>query len=118
VVAMSWTGAGSGDAIKGLGGWGLLAGAFMNMLALLGWNDGTEQEIFSLDELVEKFSVDRINNSGAKFDFEKAKWFNQEWLRKAETTDLKPHIVALLAQKGIRQPDDHYLETVIDLVKE
>lgn len=118
VFAMNWTDPASGDTIKGFRELGFLPEAFINMLALLGWNDGTEQEIFSLDELVEKFSVDRINNSGAKFDFEKAKWFNQEWLRKAETTDLKPHIVALLAQKGIRQPDDHYLETVIDLVKE
>ena len=60
---------------------GYFADAFLNFLAFLGWNPGTEQEIFSLDELVKAFSLERINKAGARFDVEKAKWFNQQYLK-------------------------------------
>lgn len=118
VFAMNWTDPNSGETIRGFRELGFLPDAFINMLALLGWNDGTDQEIFSLDELVDRFSVERINNSGAKFDFEKARWFNQEWIRRSSTQELSGHMVALLAEKGISQPDERFLETVIDLVKD
>ena len=67
---------------------GFQADAFINYLAFLGWNLGTEQEIFSIDELIAAFSLDRIGRSGAKFDFEKAKWFNQQHLQNASDKDL------------------------------
>jgi len=67
---------------------GFLPEAFINMLALLGWNAGTEQEIFSMDDLIEAFQVERIIPSGAKFDFEKAKWFNQQYIKKLTDVQL------------------------------
>ena len=55
----------------------------------LGWNDGTEQELFTMEELIEKFSMERVHKGGAKFDFEKAKWFNHEWIKKLKVESLK-----------------------------
>lgn len=118
VFAMNWTDPASGEIIKGFREMGFLPEAFVNMLALLGWNDGSDQELFSLDELVEKFSIDRINNSGAKFDFEKAKWFNHEWIKKSDVEELRPYFIAILAEHQIFQVDNHYLDIVINLVKE
>lgn len=118
VFAMNWTDPASGEIIKGFREMGFLPEAFVNMLALLGWNDGSDQELFSLDELVEKFSIDRINNSGAKFDFEKAKWFNHEWIKKSDVEELRPYLIAILAEHQIFQVDNHYLDIVINLVKE
>lgn len=118
VFAMNWTDPASGELIKGFREMGFLPEAFVNMLALLGWNDGSDQELFSLDELVEKFSIDRINNSGAKFDFEKAKWFNHEWIKKSDLEELRPYFIAVLAEHQIFQIDNHYLDIVINLVKE
>jgi len=67
---------------------GFIKEAFVNFLAFLGWNPGTTQEIFSMKELVEAFSLDRVNKSGAKFDFDKAKWFNEQYLRNLSDEDL------------------------------
>src|SRR6202008_3401806 len=61
---------------------GFFPEAFINMLALLGWNPGNTQELFTKDELVQLFSLERVNKAGAKFDPEKTKWFNQQYLRK------------------------------------
>src|SRR5690606_31052435 len=88
------------------------------MLALLGWNDGTDQELFSINELVEKFSTERIHSSGAKFDFEKAKWFNHEWIKNSSVNELKPHFIAILAEHEVLNVDSEYLDIVINLVKE
>ncbi|MHB1921941.1 MAG: glutamate--tRNA ligase, partial [Chitinophagaceae bacterium] len=84
VYAMNWTDPATGELTKGFREMGFLPEAFSNMLALLGWNDGTEQELFSLEELIRRFSLDRVHLGGAKFDFEKAKWFNHEYLQKAD----------------------------------
>jgi glutamyl-tRNA synthetase len=112
VFALDW------DGTQGFNGMGFLPEAFVNFLALLGWNDGTGQEIFTLDELVEKFSVERINKAGAKFDFEKAKWYNAEWIKKAKAESLQPKVKAVLANKGIEVKDEAYLLTIIDLIKD
>src|SRR5690554_5249231 len=115
---MNWTDPASGELIKGFREMGFLPEAFVNMLALLGWNDGSDQELFSLNELVEKFSIERINNSGAKFDFEKAKWFNHEWIKKLNLEELRSHFIAILAEHQIFEIDNDYLDIVINLVKE
>lgn len=91
--------------------------AFVNMLALLGWNPGTEQEIFSLDELVKVFSLERIVKSGAKFNPEKAKWFNQEYLRKQPLDKLVAHFKTLEGEK-LAGFSDEYIGKVIDLMKD
>lgn len=94
--------------------------AFINMLALLGWNPGTEQEIFSLDQLVKAFSLERVIKSGARFNPEKAKWFNQEYLRMRSDKDLAEEYAAVLAEKGIDTANypKGYLEQLCALIKE
>lgn len=118
VYAMNWKDAKTQELTKGFREMGFLSEAFVNMLAVLGWNDGTDQEIFSMKELTAKFSVDRINKAGAKFDFEKAKWFNHEWIKKTNNIDLLPEIKMVLADHDIRNNDEHYLDKVLSLVKE
>ncbi len=67
---------------------GFFPEAVVNFLALLGWNDGTDQELFSLEELAEKFDLNRVHKAGAKFDPEKNKWFNHQYLQKQSDEDL------------------------------
>jgi glutamyl-tRNA synthetase len=76
--------------------------ALVNLLAFLGWNPGTEQEIFSLDELVKSFSLERVNKSGARFDPEKAKWFNQQYLQKTPDSLLAEKFQQIILKKGIK----------------
>lgn len=118
VYAMNWFDAKTGELTPGFRELGFLPEAFLNLLATLGWNDGTEQEIFTLDELIEKFSIERVNKSGAKFDFEKAKWFNAEWIKKSEVESLKPKVIKVFADKGVAVNDDEYLTKVIGLIKD
>ncbi|HEY9195838.1 MAG TPA: glutamate--tRNA ligase [Mucilaginibacter sp.] len=118
VYAMTWVDPKTGDVTPGFRELGFLPGAFLNLLAMLGWNDGTDQEIFTLDELVEKFSIDRVSKAGAKFDFEKAKWFSAEWIKRTGTESLKPEVITVLADKGIVVENDAKLEAVINLVKD
>lgn len=118
VFAMNWTDPKNGELTEGFKERGFLAPAFVNLLAMLGWNDGTEQEIFSLDELVQKFSIERVHKGGAKFDFEKAKWFNHEWIKKLDAATLLPHVKSYFAQKGLETSDNTYLLQIITLVKD
>jgi glutamyl-tRNA synthetase len=94
---------------------GFLSEAFVNMLAMLGWNDGSGQEIFTLEELIEKFSMSRVHKGGAKFDFEKAKWFNHEWIKHYPANQLLPLVKPMLNTKNT---SDDYISKVIILVKE
>lgn len=96
---------------------GYFPDAFINMLALLGWNPGTEQEIFSLSELCEAFSLDRVSKSGAKFSPDKTKWFNQQYVQQKSNTELATYFTPLLKQKGIDK-NEKYIEKVISLIKE
>jgi glutamyl-tRNA synthetase len=116
VFPLEWKNA-EGEISRGYREDGYFADAFINMLAFLGWNPGTEQEIFSLEELTEAFSVDRVIKSGARFNPEKAKWFNQEYLRKKENTCLASLFTEILKEKGISK-DAAYIESVVSLIKE
>ncbi|MBE8721721.1 glutamate--tRNA ligase [Sphingobacterium pedocola] len=118
VYAMNWADAKSGGTTQGFRELGFLPEAFLNMLALLGWNDGTEQEIFTKDELIEKFSVERISKSGAKFDFEKAKWFNHEWIKQTDNIALIVQMRNILVEHGIEKVDPIFLDGVLSAVKE
>jgi glutamyl-tRNA synthetase len=80
---------------------GFFPEAVVNFLALLGWNDGTEQELFSLNELIEKFDLSRVHKAGAKFDPEKNKWFNHQYLMKQNDADLAKTFALIVAEKGI-----------------
>jgi glutamyl-tRNA synthetase len=103
---------------------GFFPEAFINMLALLGWNPGTPQEIFSLNELVDAFTFERVNKSGAKFDPEKTKWFNQQFLRKKSDEELAELFILefgadnLAAISDSRLKTPQYLQGVCRLVKE
>jgi glutamyl-tRNA synthetase len=118
VFAMNWTDPKTGELTHGFRERGFLPEAFINFLALLGWNDGTEQEIFSLHELVNKFSIERVHKAGAKFDYEKAKWFNHEWIKKLTVDNLQLTVKQTLKEAGIEVRDDHKLKAVIELVKD
>jgi len=85
---------------------------------MLGWNDGTNQEIFSLDELIQKFSIEKVHKGGAKFDYEKAKWFNHEWIKRLPVTDYMPQLKSLMEQKGVPITDEAQLQKVAELVKD
>ncbi len=118
VYAMSWNDPKTEKTVKGFREMGFMPQAFVNMLALLGWNDGTEQEIFTLEELIEKFSIERINKSGAKFDFEKAKWFSHEYIKRADIADIRASLLNILNDKGVTPPNEFYTDKVIGLVKD
>lgn len=94
--------------------------AFVNMLALLGWNPGTEQELFTLDELIRAFSLERVVKSGARFNPDKAKWFNQEYLRKQSDEALAGQFVPILKEHGIDPSGlpQKYVGEVCALIKE
>jgi glutamyl-tRNA synthetase len=118
VFAMSWTDPKSNELVEGFKEKGFLSEAFINFLALLGWNDGTEQEIFTKEELIAKFSIERVHSGGAKFDYEKAKWFNHEWIKKSTVDGLQSTVMSLLLEKGIIDIDSSVLNKVIGLVKD
>ena len=106
-----------GDSAKGFREDGYYPEAFVNMLALLGWNPGTEQEIFSMDQLVETFSIERVGKSGSRFDPEKAKWFNHNYLQSKTNSQLAMEFREFLRAKG-HHIDIVRLEVLIALVKE
>jgi glutamyl-tRNA synthetase len=89
----------------------------VNFLALLGWNDGTEKELFTLEELVEAFDLNRVHKSGAKFDPEKNKWFNHQYLMKQKDSDLAKAFAPILIEKGFTV-DETILTKVVSLIKE
>jgi glutamyl-tRNA synthetase len=96
---------------------GYFADAFINMLALLGWNPGTEQELFSLEELVEVFDLKRVSKSGAKFSPEKTNWFNQQYMQTKSDAALTELFLPILSEKGISK-DKSYVQKVVSLIKE
>jgi glutamyl-tRNA synthetase len=87
--------------------------ALLNFLALLGWNPGTDQEIFSLEELVEAFSIERINKSGAKFDVEKLNWFNQQYIKNASDEFLANELLNQCAEANISCAQSQAVKAVI-----
>ena len=106
-----------GETAKGYREEGYYPEAFVNMLALLGWNPGTEQEIFSMKELIDTFSIDRVGKSGSRFDPEKAKWFNHQYLQNRTNTQLALDFREILRARGYHI-DIIELETLVGLVKE
>jgi glutamyl-tRNA synthetase len=118
VFAMNWTDPKTNELIEGFKEKGFLPEAFINLLALLGWNDGTEQEIFTKEELIEKFSMERVHSAGAKFDYDKAKWFNHEWIKKLPINNYELIIKKDFEAKGISITDNLQFEKVLNLVKD
>ncbi len=117
VFPLEWKNPETGEVSPGYRESGYLPEAFINMLAFLGWNPGTEKEIFSTDELIEAFSIDRVGKAGARFDPEKAKWFNHQHLQMKSDEELKELFQKILKEKGIEAPGE-YVVKVIRLIKD
>ena len=117
VFPLEWHDPKSGDISSGYRESGYLPEAVINFLALLGWNPGTEQEIMSIDQLIASFSFDHCSKSGAKFDFEKGKWFNHKYLQEKSDSDLASLYMPLLQEKGHGDADATYVVRVVSLVK-
>ncbi|WP_127023363.1 glutamate--tRNA ligase [Flagellimonas beolgyonensis] len=96
---------------------GFFPEAVVNFLALLGWNPGTEQEIFTLEELIHSFSLERVNKSGARFDPDKNNWYNQQWLQRKSDGELARSFQQLLKEKGVTCEASR-IEKVVGLIKE
>lgn len=105
VFPTDWT-VPSGDKVTGFQGYGFLPDATLNFLAMLGWNPGTEQEIFTKEELIQAFSLEKIGNTGAKFDMDKARWFNQQYILKMPDGEFFEHASKALEQKGYSVPTE------------
>ncbi|MBN1651299.1 MAG: glutamate--tRNA ligase [Bacteroidales bacterium] len=117
VFPIQWNDPNSEEVFAGYREDGYFPEAFINLLALLGWNPGTEQEIFSMEELIHAFSLERVGKAGAKFDPEKAKWFNQHYLRTKSNQELAKLFQAELKEKHIAIESEK-LEDLVDLIKE
>ena len=118
VFAMDWTDPNTNSTTIGFKERGFLPEAFVNLLAMLGWNDGTDKEIYSMDELIAGFSLDRVHKGGAKFDYEKAKWFNAEWIKKMDNEKLAALVKPYFNEAKIEIHEHSYLVKVVGLVKE
>ena len=115
VFPLEWTDPKTGDISKGYREEGYFAEAFINMLALLGWNPGTEQEFFSLDELTELFSLERVVKSGSRFDPEKAKWFNKHYFQQKSVEELTKLFKVILTEKGVESTDEKTKAVVAEI---
>ncbi len=117
VFPLEYTNEQTGDVSRGYKEDGYFNDAFINMLAFLGWNPGTEQEIFSLEELIAAFDLKRVSKSGAKFSPDKTKWFNQQYMQTKSDAELTELFLPILAEKGITK-DKEYVLKVVTAIKE
>ncbi len=117
VFPLDWKDPETGNISSGFRERGFIPEAFLNMMVFLGWNPGTEQEIFTLPELIEAFSLERIGKAGAKFDYEKGKWYNQQYLKNLDSKIIAEQNKSVLDEKGITY-EEGYLIKAIDLLKE
>lgn len=117
VFPLLWRDPESGEYSRGYREDGYFPEAFINMLALLGWNSGTEQEFFTMEELIESFDLSRVVKSGARFDPEKAKWFNRHYLQQKPVSELAALFLPILKEKGI-DADMQKLEQIVELIKD
>ena len=117
VFPLNWKNPETGEISLGYKEGGYLPEAFINMLAFLGWNPGTPQEIFSIDDLCETFTLDRVGKSGAKFDFDKTKWFNQQYLRSKSKLELAEMLQVILKKNNI-SAEINYVANVCQQLKE
>ena len=117
VFPTNWKNPETGEQSSGYRERGYYPGAFNNMLAFLGWNPGTTQELFSMEELIQAFSLERVGKAGAKFDFDKTNWFNQQYLRMHSGSELATQLKPYLAAENL-VADNEYIAQVCDLMKE
>ncbi|MDX5442680.1 MAG: glutamate--tRNA ligase [Hymenobacteraceae bacterium] len=117
VFPLNWNDPNSGELSSGYREAGYMPEAFINFLALLGWNPGTQQEIFSMQELIDAFSIERIGKSGTRFDIQKARWFNEQYLRAKPNEELAHYLLGALHEHGMDCPLEK-AEKIVGLMKE
>lgn len=117
VFPLEWKNPQTGEISSGYRESGYFPEAFINILAFLGWNPGTEQEIFSMEELIQAFSLERVGKAGSRFDPEKAKWYNHQYLMEKPNSELAELYQPILKEKKINA-DNQYVEQVVGLIKE
>ncbi|WP_298246899.1 glutamate--tRNA ligase [uncultured Christiangramia sp.] len=117
VFPLEWKDPASGDVSAGYKEDGYYPEAVVNMLAFLGWNPGTEQEFFSLEELTKAFELERVHKGGAKFDPEKTKWFQQHYMQEADESQVTKEFQKILKEKEI-MVEESYAKNVVSLIKE
>ncbi len=117
VFPLQWKDPATGETSSGYRESGYFPEAFVNILALLGWNPGTEKETFSMKELVEAFSLERVSKSGARFDPEKARWFNHQYLQKKNTEELAELFLEELKERG-HFPHKEKVIRITEMIKE
>ncbi|AUP79437.1 glutamate--tRNA ligase [Flavivirga eckloniae] len=117
VFPLEWTDPKTKDVSRGYKEDGYFPEAMVNFLAFLGWNPGTEQEIFSMDALIEAFDLSRVNKSGARFDPDKTKWFNHHYMQEQNNDDLAELFKPIVDEK-VNEIDINYIALVIGLIKE
>ena len=117
IFPINWTEPESGELAKGFRETGYLPEALINFLAFLGWNPGTTQEIFSMEELIKAFSVERTGKAGAKFDINKAQWYNQQYLRSKSDEELVPFLMEELKSANVECSHEKALK-ICSIMKE
>ncbi|MDU1890211.1 MAG: glutamate--tRNA ligase [Dysgonomonas sp.] len=117
VFPLEWKDPKTGEISSGYRESGYLPEAVINFLALLGWNPGNDQEIMSMEDLINLFSLEKCSKSGAKFDYEKGKWFNHQYIQLRPNSEIANLYYPILEEKGV-DVNIEYIETVVNLVKE
>lgn len=117
VFPLLWKDPETGAISKGYREDGYLPEALLNFLALLGWNPGTDQEIFTKEELIKLFDLERVSKSGARFDIEKAKWFNHQYLHQKNSEELAKEYLKILSQKNVNSSQE-IVEKIVALIRD
>ena len=117
VFPLEWHDPKTGDVSSGYRESGYLPEAVVNFLALLGWNPGNDQEVMSMDELIKAFNLSHCSKSGAKFDYEKGKWFNHQYIQKKDNKEIAALFMPILKEHGV-DADPAYVEKVVGMMKD
>ncbi|MDR3262456.1 MAG: glutamate--tRNA ligase [Tannerella sp.] len=117
VFPLEWRDPKSGEVSSGYRESGYLPEAVINFLALLGWNPGDDRELMPMQELIDRFDLSRCSKSGAKFDYEKGKWFNHQYIGKRDNRDIATMFMPVLERHGVKA-DPAYVEKIVGLMKE
>lgn len=118
VFPLEWQDPKNGEISTGYRESGYLPEAVVNFLALLGWNPGNDQELMTMDELIQLFDLHHCSKSGAKFDYEKGKWFNHQYIRKRSNRDIAEMFIPVLESHGVNNADPAYVEKIAGMMKE
>lgn len=101
VFPLDWQGATPEERFNGFREWGFLPEAVLNILVLLGWNEGVDRELYSMEDMIKAFQLERVSSSGARFNFQKAKWFNKQYLAEMKAEDLLDLVEPQLKENGV-----------------